>query len=327
MENIKTIIKHTLESLTQKEVLATPANYEKEFYRKLKENSIEIDDLKTFDELYSKLTTEEKFFLKENNINTFQDLAQVLFRRTTDDDLLKFIANLDYFLAPSIDYNIEEKIQELKDELIDDPKTLTKNSTINRLRKFTTERIARDKVVVQEKAKDVKKVINLMGRYFDKCLLQSNDASKDISMIKGEIEGLDLSIHSARDIAMLQSKLVDTIHKLEHSIQATEADLFKGQTDCVYLQKQVTKLQRDLEEVSKEKDLDFLTGIFNRRAFTVQVDKIENEYEIFKSKYAIVFYDIDHFKMINDNYGHDCGDSVLVTFASILKKLTREETV
>lgn len=80
-------------------------------------------------------------------------------------------------------------------------------------------------------------------------------------------------------------------------------------------------------KVSKEKDIDFLTGIYNRRAFSVQVDKIENEYEIFKSKYAVVFYDIDHFKTINDNYGHDCGDTILTTFASILKKLTREEDV
>lgn len=327
MENIKTIIKNTLESLTQQELLATPINYEKEFYKKLKENRIEIDDSRNFDDLYNTLTTEEKFFLEEQGIHTFQDLTYVLSQRVTNDELLKFIANVDFFMAPSIDYNIEERIKELKDELIDEPKNLLKNSTINRFRKFTTERIARDKVVVQEKAKDVKKVINLMGRYFDKCLLQSNDTSKDINMIKGEIEGLDLSIHSARDISMLQSKLVDTIHKLEHSIQETESDLFKGQTDCIHLQKQVSKLQKDLDEVSKEKDIDFLTGLFNRRAFTVQVDKIENEYEIFKSKYAIVFYDIDHFKTINDNYGHDCGDTILTTFASILKKLTRSEDV
>lgn len=248
MENIKTIIKHTLASLTQKELLATPINYEKEFFKELKESNIQTDDSIEFDRLFSDLTADEKYFLQENNINTFADLAHILLQRVNNEDLLKFIVNLDFILSPSIDYHIEDRIKEIKNDLIDNPQDLIKNSTINRLRKISTERISRDKVVVQEKAKDVKKVINLMGRYFDKCLLQSGDATKDITMIKGEIEGLDLSIHSSRDLSMLQSKLVDTIHKLENSIIETEADLFKGQTDCVYLQKQVTKLQQDLDE-------------------------------------------------------------------------------
>lgn len=327
MDNIKTIIKHTLESLSQKEVLATPINYEKEFFKILKENNSHVDDSIEFDRLCNYLTNDEKFLLKDNNINTFSDLAYAFSERIDKEDLIKFISNIDFMLSPSIDYTGEEQIKELQNDLIENPLKLAKNSTISRIKKFTTERINRDKLVVQEKAKDVKKVINLMGRYFDKCLLQSNDASKDISMIKGEIEELDLSSHSTRDLSMLQSKLVDTIYKLENTIEESEAELLKGQTDCVYLQKQVTKLQKDLDEVSKEKDIDFLTGINNRRAFSVQVDKIENEYEIFKSKYALVFYDIDHFKSINDNYGHDCGDSIIVTFASILKKLTREEDV
>lgn len=327
MENIKTIIKHTLAALSKKEVLATPSNYEKEFFKILKESNVQIDDSIAFDSLVSSLTADEKFLLKENNIVTFSDLAYLLLERITNDDLLKFVDNIDFMLTPSIDYSVEEQIKELKNDLISNPHKLTRNSTISRIKKFTTERISRDKMVVQEKAKDVKKVINLMGRYFDKCLLQSSDASNEIVMIKDEIEGLDLSLHSSRDLSMLQSKLVDTIHKLENSIVETEAELFKGQTDCIFLQKQVTKLQKDLDEVSKEKDIDFLTGIFNRRAFSVEVDKIENEYEIFKSKYALVFYDIDHFKSINDNYGHDCGDSIIVTFATILKKLTREEDV
>lgn len=166
-----------------------------------------------------------------------------------------------------------------------------------------------------------------MGKYFDKCLLQSDDTSQEVSMIKTELEKLELSKHSARDLAMLQSKLVNTIHKLENTIDESQAELFKGQKDCVYLQKQINKLEQDLNEVSREKDIDFLTGIANRRSFVAEVDKIENEYEIFKSKYAIVFYDIDHFKSINDNYGHECGDTILTTFATILKKLTREEDV
>ncbi|AXH09273.1 GGDEF domain-containing protein [Malaciobacter halophilus] len=327
MEDIKKIIKNTIRSLTKQEIPATPSNYAKEFYKQAQELDFRVDELNKFYKLYKDLNEDEKLYISENDITTYFELSFLLLKRVNNKDLTKFIENLDFLLTPSIDYNIEKKISQLKTELLQEPQRLVKNSTINRLRKFTNERITRDKVVVQEKAKDVKKVINLMGKYFDKCLLQSDDTSKEVTMIKTELEGLELSKHSARDLAMLQSKLVDTIHKLENSIDESQAELFKGQKDCVYLQKQINKLEQDLNEVSREKDIDFLTGIANRRAFAAEVDKIENEYEIFKSKYAIVFYDIDHFKSINDNYGHECGDTVLSTFATILKKLTREEDV
>lgn len=327
MEDIKKIIKNTIRSLTKQEIPATPSNYAKEFYKQAQELDFRVDELNKFHKLYKDLNEDEKLYISENDITTYFELSFLLLKRVNNKDLTKFIENLDFLLTPSIDYNIEKKISQLKTELLQEPQRLVKNSTINRLRKFTNERITRDKVVVQEKAKDVKKVINLMGKYFDKCLLQSDDTSKEVTMIKTELEGLELSKHSARDLAMLQSKLVDTIHKLENSIDESQAELFKGQKDCVYLQKQINKLEQDLNEVSREKDIDFLTGIANRRAFAAEVDKIENEYEIFKSKYAIVFYDIDHFKSINDNYGHECGDTVLSTFATILKKLTREEDV
>ncbi|RYA23837.1 GGDEF domain-containing protein [Malaciobacter halophilus] len=327
MENIKTIIKNTIKSLTRQEIIATPSNYAKEFYKEAKELNFNVEELNKFHKLLKNLSDEEKLYIRENDVTTYYELTFLLLKRINDKDLKKFIDNLDFLLTPSIDYNIEKKISELKLELEENPERLVKNSTINRLRKFTNERITRDKVVVQEKAKDVKKVIGLMGKYFDKCLLQSDDTSQEVSMIKTELEKLELSKHSARDLAMLQSKLVNTIHKLENTIDESQAELFKGQKDCVYLQKQINKLEQDLNEVSREKDIDFLTGIANRRSFVAEVDKIENEYEIFKSKYAIVFYDIDHFKSINDNYGHECGDTILTTFATILKKLTREEDV
>ena len=54
---------------------------------------------------------------------------------------------------------------------------------------------------------------------------------------------------------------------------------------------------------------------------------MERKYQVFNSNFAIVFYDIDYFKSINDKYGHACGDAILRSFAKILKDLTRKEDI
>lgn len=58
---------------------------------------------------------------------------------------------------------------------------------------------------------------------------------------------------------------------------------------------------------------DALTGVLSRRAFEQEILKHENNY-------AIAMVDLDHFKHINDKYGHDVGDEVLKMVASTLKE-------
>lgn len=68
---------------------------------------------------------------------------------------------------------------------------------------------------------------------------------------------------------------------------------------------------------------DSLTGIFNRRSFE---DRSNEHISIaFRKKLtcALLLYDIDHFKKINDTNGHPAGDKVIISFAQILKKTVR----
>ena len=66
---------------------------------------------------------------------------------------------------------------------------------------------------------------------------------------------------------------------------------------------------------------DFLTGLYNRRYFfksmTAYLEETENNED-----YAIAMIDIDHFKKVNDTYGHDAGDKVIIQLAQILCSTT-----
>ncbi|AZO77833.1 MULTISPECIES: GGDEF domain-containing protein [unclassified Bosea (in: a-proteobacteria)] len=64
---------------------------------------------------------------------------------------------------------------------------------------------------------------------------------------------------------------------------------------------------------------DFLTGLHNRQGFfELGSERLNRKGE--EISYALLAFDLDHFKAINDTYGHDAGDSVLKLFASIARE-------
>ena len=76
----------------------------------------------------------------------------------------------------------------------------------------------------------------------------------------------------------------------------------------------IDRLQRDLEEARNKALVDELTGIPNRRATRAMIQDLE----IRKVRYCTAIIDIDHFKVINDTYGHAVGDRALKLVANAL---------
>ncbi len=70
---------------------------------------------------------------------------------------------------------------------------------------------------------------------------------------------------------------------------------------------------------------DVLTGLMNRRAYyEISANEVHRS-KRYGGKLSLMFLDIDHFKMFNDTYGHDIGDTVLEHFAKILLKMKRKD--
>ncbi|MFQ3250101.1 MAG: diguanylate cyclase (GGDEF)-like protein [Glaciecola sp.] len=70
--------------------------------------------------------------------------------------------------------------------------------------------------------------------------------------------------------------------------------------------------------------LDPLTQVYNRRGFTDAVSKEFSKYKRNNELFSVILIDIDFFKKINDKYGHEAGDQVLVKFAKVLQECTRD---
>jgi diguanylate cyclase (GGDEF)-like protein len=72
-------------------------------------------------------------------------------------------------------------------------------------------------------------------------------------------------------------------------------------------------------------ETDPLTGLLNRRAFAADAEKILRRQKQAHAPMALLILDLDHFKSINDRWGHDAGDRVLVEFAAVLGRCLRQD--
>ncbi|WP_100643039.1 ligand-binding sensor domain-containing diguanylate cyclase [Alteromonas facilis] len=94
------------------------------------------------------------------------------------------------------------------------------------------------------------------------------------------------------------------------------------------LRKLVEKRTKDLEESNRKLHLlstvDELTGLKNRRDFRAHAEIELDRYKRQEIPFSMLMIDIDHFKAINDECGHACGDEVLVECSKVMQNLTRK---
>lgn len=77
-------------------------------------------------------------------------------------------------------------------------------------------------------------------------------------------------------------------------------------------------------ELRRIAERDFLTGALSRQGFTGQMDKEIKRFDRSQQDSVLAIMDLDHFKAINDNFGHPAGDAVLKAVASTCTSLLRE---
>ncbi len=96
-------------------------------------------------------------------------------------------------------------------------------------------------------------------------------------------------------------------------------------THFVAVKEDVTERKRTEQELKRLATTDPLTGLFNRRHFFRHAEVLFRQANLLSAPLSVVMVDLDHFKSINDRYGHGVGDEVLREAAARLRRVLRAD--
>lgn len=155
------------------------------------------------------------------------------------------------------------------------------------------------------------------------------------SSLHGQLEDIRESFSITKSFEEVRSfvlgKLKTIRSALESKRKQDESYLMNAQEKMGDLQKgfermkkEVGQVQRKTRILEQEILLDSLTGIYNRRAYELRIKEELSRFQRYDQPFSLVLFDIDHFKKVNDQYGHQAGDKCLREITARIRPSLRD---
>lgn len=198
------------------------------------------------------------------------------------------------------------------------------------------------------KSKDIKKTVSTKKASLGRVLKKNEKIKKTVEIAASEltlvnetlqqenvpIQVMKQALTQNEDVEQKVAKAADDLKlvniKLTDEIAdriAIESELADTKTDLAEVRDDLSNAQVKTEEAQRMALQDALTGLPNRASFEQSLDHGLIQAKRHGWGLAVLFIDIDKFKSINDSYGHDMGDQVLLMVANRLKSCVRDEDI
>lgn len=179
---------------------------------------------------------------------------------------------------------------------------------------------------VQEIIKRILQIENHLLKSYNSAENSSKTNEIFDTILNKEIGELKTSVDVAECLDDLKSQVAKTLASIEKALlekQKKEQIISaSSRTNRSKIKEKFSKLKKELDQaVQHSKKLetklnhDPLTGVFNRRAYTKRLDNEMERFKRYGSLFSMIIIDIDHFKKVNDTYGHAIGDKCLQEIA------------
>jgi diguanylate cyclase (GGDEF)-like protein len=133
-----------------------------------------------------------------------------------------------------------------------------------------------------------------------------------------ELSELQLGLERATLATGAARREADALAAKNRQLEALVRQVAEAHTELERRTEQLEALQDQLRD---QADRDWLTGLHNRRYLARELERLTSER--LAGPFSVAVLDLDHFKSINDRFGHDAGDRVLVRVAALLLQVLR----
>ncbi|MBN2870317.1 MAG: diguanylate cyclase [Campylobacterales bacterium] len=236
-------------------------------------------------------------------------------------DYRKVVRFLIASLVPSIAPNMDDATLNLSQKLRSNPHYIDNAEFDKELKTAITMRIALDKNSVKEMVSSLDKLLGKLSTQLIELIERSENSTSEIRDVKRELEALEAG--KGGDFKTAHKRLYTIASTLEERVEVLSKDLKIHNDKVTQMGNKIASLELELAQAQQASREDFLTKLLNKRGIDEYLNIKEAEYERHQRIYCIAMLDLDHFKKINDTYGHEAGDAVLLAFAKILKEEAR----
>jgi len=190
------------------------------------------------------------------------------------------------------------------------------------------------RILLQVDARLHEFVSYLRGEAAERQAADDSRAQLDRQML-GEVRELSASVQTATELSSLQRQVAERLKVMDqhlHEFRSREAERVatyreraeRMRSRVEQLESETRSLQASLQREQANATTDALTGIPNRLAYDQRIALEFKRWKRFGRPLSLATWDIDHFKQVNDRYGHQAGDQAIRAVARTLAQNLRE---
>lgn len=214
---------------------------------------------------------------------------------------------------------VRAKIDTYAKEIVHAPSQEDLNNTLFNLRQFISSYRIDEYSFVQNTIDDFKRIIWEFADHLSEEVSAESKSQVDLDSSLAQLREA-VESNSVEELRLKSREFIDLYLKS----QTTQNERRSKRMESV--KKNLNSVKKQLMEANQTMRRDHLTGAHNRRSYDEQIKRYLQLNELDKDPITLVMLDIDFFKKINDNYGHDIGDFILQECVRMLQEsFSREE--
>jgi diguanylate cyclase len=260
--------------------------------------------------LFSKKKNHDVLNVSELQEKLFQIDEEKVFYFSAVRSLLVFIKQFPLNLKEIDAEGFSKHIDSLTEDLMGGKKIPQKESLYEKSKKKILDFIDRYKQYLEDREREFKEIIGLLSKAMADLGVDNQEYNDKIQEKTDRIEKLtDLD-----DIKTIKNSIKLEVAEIRNAMNEKQK---KDRQQISVLSEKITVLEEELKKAESKSLKDGLTGIYNRLAFDQKIKQMIDHQAVGNGSFCLLMIDIDDFKKINDEFGHQVGDRVIL---AVVKK-------